>query len=401
MKILTGQDLVDTLRELCDNIGYRLWIASPYIGSLNSVCRILGVKWLKESKASIRLITDTQELGKLSKETISRFENRGEVKNLRGLHAKIYIVDDYVLVTSANLTATAFSKRYEVGCLLKKSGAKNTINIYKTWWVEEAEELPYRWWERLKDKKGIKESSEDKEGKGLPGLWDLPKLPQKPKTETSKGFLNYISFCRRYADLSAKYGNIQRLGKGMPIYLEVDGFLDYLFHHGKQPSKKYGKLKGQTIIGPKTLTIGKKKEQIKKYCGLFKDWVEEGHDIKWRLKASKLIRSKLKEIETITRKDIEDIVSCLNCMNSLPLNKARFLNPDNNNVKTIRNAWNILLHGSEDLQVRMTKCRDMLNWFGNSSVQELLGFYFPNKYPIRNSNVNAGLRFLGYDVSIF
>ena len=403
MKILTGQNLVDTLRKLCDKIDYRLWIASPYIGGLNSVNRILGAKWLGESKISIRLITDAQELRKLSKETINIFENRGMVKSLKGLHAKIYIIDDNVLLTSANLTATAFAKRYEVGCLLRKAGAKNTINIYESWWKDKAEKLPYEWWEKLKDRKGGNESSEDKEGKGLSNLWNLPKLPRKTKkTETSKGFLDYLSFCERYADFSSKYASIQRIRNDIPINLEVDGFLDYLFHHGKQPSKKYGKLKGHPIIKPRTLDHSEKIKQITKYGRHFKDWVEDGNDIQWRLKASEFIRSKLSKgsIKSINRKDVVDIANKLNCMNSLPLNKARFLNPDNNNLGTIRDAWFILLHDDEDLQVRMTKCRDMLKWFGNSSVQELLGFYFPNKYPIRNSNVNAGLRFFGYGVSI-
>lgn len=403
MKILTGQKLIDTLRKLCDKVDHRLWIASPYIGALNSVNKILGAKWLKESKVNIRLITDVQELRKLSKETISTFENRGMVKSLRGLHAKIYIMDDNVLLTSANLTATAFSKRYEVGCLLRKSGAKNTISIYESWWKDEAEKLPFKWWNNLKDKDGGNESSEDKEGKGLPNLWNLPKSPRKiKKAESSKGFLDYISFCERYADFRSKYVEIQRIKKDIPINLEVDGFLDYLFHHDEQPSKKYGKLKGRSIKKPRTLDHSEKIKQIKKYSRSFKNWVEDGNDISWRLKTSKFIRSKLNKssIKSINRNDIVDIANKLNCMNSLPLNKARFINPDNNNLQTIRNAWYILLHGDEDLQVRMTKCRDMLNWFGNSSVQELLGFYFPNKYPIRNSNVNAGLRFFGYDVSL-
>ena len=397
MKILSGQKLIDFLRNLCDRVENRLWIASPYIGALNSVIKILGAKWLKESKVSIRLITDVQELSKLSKETISTFEKRGMVKSLRGLHAKIYIIDDNVLLTSANLTATAFSKRYEV------SGAKNTISIYESWWKDEAEKLPFEWWKNLKDKEGWNESSEDREGKELPNLWNLPKSPRKiKKTELSKGFLDYSSFLEKYTNFRSKYVEVQRINMDIPINFEIDGFLDYLFHHDEQPSKKYGKLKGRPILRPQTLNHSEKIKQIKEYGKSFKNWVKDGNDISWRLKTSKFIRSKLKKssINSINRKDIVDIANKLNCMNSLPLNKARFTNPDNNNLRTIRNAWYILLHGDEDLQVRMTKCRDRLKWFGNSSVQELLGFYFPKKYPIRNSNVNAGLRFFGYDVSL-
>jgi hypothetical protein len=34
--------------------------------------------------------------------------------------------------------------------------------------------------------------------------------------------------------------------------------------------------------------------------------------------------------------------------------------------------------------------------FGQSATQELPGWFDPKKYPIRNANSNAGLRFLGY-----
>lgn len=403
MNILTGQNLIDTLRNLCDNVERRLWIASPYIGSLNSVTKILGGKWLKESKVSVRLITDVAELSRLSKDTISAFENRGVVKSLRGLHAKIYIIDDHVLITSANLTATAFSKRYEVGSIFKKSGAKNTIKIFETWWNDNAEKLPLKWWLNLKAKKHDHESSEDKDGKGLEILWELPKSPRlSKKTKTSRGFLDYTSFCDRYADFRSLYAKHQRINQNIPLNFEVDGFLDYLFHHGDRPSQKYGKLKGNPIIPPRSLDSEKKTKEISKYYRSFKEWVEDGNDITWRSNASHLIRSKLSidSIESIERKDIKEISNKLNCMNSLPLNKARFVNPDNNNLHTIRKAWYLLLHGNEDLQVRMTACREILKFFGSSSVQELLGFYYPKEYPIRNSNVNAGLRFFGYDVSL-
>lgn len=403
MDILTGQNLVDTIRTLCDNVYYRLWIASPYIGSLKSVEKILGGKWLVDSKVSVRLITDMNELCKLSIDTITTFEKRGLVKSLRGLHAKIYIIDNNVLITSANLTATAFSKRYEVGCLLKKSGATNSISIFDSWWKNESKKLPYKWWKDLKDKTSGDGSAEDIEGNSLPTLWELPKAPKTRKKEGSPtGFLDYISFCERYCDLATIYSDFQRLRNDIPLNLEIDGFLDYLFHHDGHPSQEYGKLKGQLILQPRSLTDKKRISEIKKYVDPFKKWVAAGNDISWRLDRSKSIQHKLSKIhiKSIQASDIAEVINSLNCMNSLPLNKTRFLNRKNNKFKTIKDAWVMLLHGNEDLQVRMTKCRDSLKYFGNSSVQELLGFYNPSEYPIRNSNVNAGLRFFGYDVSL-
>jgi hypothetical protein len=76
----------------------------------------------------------------------------------------------------------------------------------------------------------------------------------------------------------------------------------------------------------------------------------------------------------------------------------KFLNPANNDIKKIRTAWKVLLHGKDKPEQRMQECNDALQFFGTSSVQELLGWYYPDTYPIRNSNSDAGLRFFGYRV---
>ncbi|MFQ6127782.1 MAG: helicase-related protein [Thermoplasmata archaeon] len=58
-----------------------------------------------------------------------------------------------------------------------------------------------------------------------------------------------------------------------------------------------------------------------------------------------------------------------------------------------------LLYGPGPLEARMTNCTEALNHFGRSSVQELAGFFWPEEFPIRNSNISAGLRYLGYEVA--
>lgn len=85
----------------------------------------------------------------------------------------------------------------------------------------------------------------------------------------------------------------------------------------------------------------------------------------------------------------------------MPLTKSKFLNPKNNDIETICSAWEKLLYGSAPLQARMSECKNTLKYFGNSSIQELIGFFDPEKYPLRNANSNAGLRFFGYDISAY
>ena len=76
-------------------------------------------------------------------------------------------------------------------------------------------------------------------------------------------------------------------------------------------------------------------------------------------------------------------------------NRTKFR--DENQLSTIKQEWEFLLHETDvPIEARMTRCYERLIGFGQSAVQELPGWYNPKKYPIRNGNSNAGLRFLGY-----
>ena len=57
MVLLTEQEQIDILRNKCDNVKNRLWIASPYIGTLKDVQRIIGGKWQLPS-VDCRVLTD-------------------------------------------------------------------------------------------------------------------------------------------------------------------------------------------------------------------------------------------------------------------------------------------------------------------------------------------------------
>lgn len=400
MEIYFGQDLVDLLRAKCNQVKERIWISSPYLGSDTAILKILGKKWLTDPFVSIRLLTDQLELGRLNIKTIDMFRKRGKVHHLRGLHAKIYIIDDQVLITSANLTETAFSKRYEIGYFLNPPVSREAISIFETWWESYSKEIPIDWVDKIKQKAHYP-NAEDQDGKGMQKLWVLPKLPSISIKKNSKDFLDYEYFCDCYDALAKIYRSTQGRLTNMPLYLEVDGFLDYLFHHDSKPSSPYRKIKGK-VKPYRQVSDAKRISEVKKYTPNYREWVTNGHNIKWRLKASKEIQKVLdsNQIQTITFDDIKIVVSHFNCMNSYAINKAKFLNPENNDLQTIRDSWEDLLYGKEDLQRRMKRCKDNINYFGDSAVQELLGFFDPEKYPIRNGNSNSGLRFFGYDVAI-
>src|SRR4051794_39146965 len=124
--IVSGQELADGLRLRCDKAKERIWITSPFIGDPSSVRRILGNRWLTKSSMTVRLLTDLSNQSCKDPRSIRHFSNVGQVRSLEGMHAKIYIIDDDVLVTSANLTSTAFSARYEIGQWLSEEAAEIT-----------------------------------------------------------------------------------------------------------------------------------------------------------------------------------------------------------------------------------------------------------------------------------
>jgi phosphatidylserine/phosphatidylglycerophosphate/cardiolipin synthase-like enzyme len=160
MKIIHGQQLVQELRKLSYSVTKRLWVAVPYIGSPTSVRRILGKEWFDSPTVSVKLLIDTSDLSCIDTETLQHFHDRGQVKTLTGLHAKIYIVDDTCLVTSANLTNTAFSKRHEIGILCTPNHAQQVIETFNDWWKQSVNVKPDQLNKIFTTKSGSKEEKE-------------------------------------------------------------------------------------------------------------------------------------------------------------------------------------------------------------------------------------------------
>jgi hypothetical protein len=394
MKIIQGQDLVSQLRKLSDKVSKRLWIAVPYIGSPTTVRKILGKEWFDRPSVSVKLLTDTSDLSCIDTETIQHFYNRGQVKTLKGLHAKVYIIDETCLVTSANLTNTAFSKRYEIGVILNSIGTEKVIEKFKTWWQQSTYVKP----ETLKKISKTKNSCKEEKSDSLPQLFDLPTDPGSFAKNLSKQFLNYDRLVADYEDFATKYSSIHRLWKSKPIYLEIDGLFNYLYHHApKRPSKKY------TSEAPRSLTEKMQLKEIEKWAASYKEWnqtIQNNNDIGWRIKNSKNLKRLLspEKVKTLKKNEIEEILSSLNSLNSYPINRAKIMS--NNTLRNIRRALDNLVNGEEQLAVRMNKCNS-IKYLGTSSMNEIIGFTNPNKYPLINRNSNSGLRFFGYQIKAY
>lgn len=395
MRIVHGADLAKRVRAASDAATQRLWIASPYVGAWpGNVRRILGIQW---RAADVRLLTDVAARG-VRKNTALQFARRGAVRTLLGLHAKIYVADNFVMVSSANLTGTAFSKRHEIGVIMTGSAAKQTIEVFERWWHLDSTEGvdPDSMPEPKKSETDPGEASTEP----LVALHALPADAPDPDLHQDV-FGDYDRFLTRYDTLMSEYFAIQRLWKNASRRFEVDGFLNFLYRNASgTPSRPYRKRKARA------LTAGRRHAEIARHAALFAGAWRNGaigdDDPRWRNIRARKARALLKRNERagISRDEFERLLLLTNAMNAYRLNAAKAVNPANHTMREVRDMLRHLVDERFLIQRRMSDCAGQITGVGKSAIQELVGFCWPEKYPLRNLTSNAGLRFFGFNVRV-
>ena len=379
--ILSGQSLVDTLRERCDQAKERIWIASPYIGTFQDVQKIIGDNW-RHSRIDFRVLTDV-ESGFIRYDTYTGFMANpdAEIRSLFNLHAKIYLIDDWCLLTSANLTGMAFSARYEVGQVV--SGIEQVVKLFDQWWekAQAVSSVP----------KSLPKSLAERED--LPEPKRLYKLPQY----TSDWFLKKCDQFKEFASLyeSVTGRNQQMVRDGFTLYEEVDYFFNYLYHdHPDRPSKEY--TKEVRSFSSEEVKQKEVKQEIRRYFKLM-SMSYDPEEEQWRLDRRDRIREILPfEIQSPKKKEIEEVLDRLHCILSYPINKTRILSA--NKPQSIARAWNKLIEAPSINSQLIKEVIGKIKYFGRSSACELIGWYYPEEYPKINLNSESGMRFFGFDI---
>jgi hypothetical protein len=396
MKVLSTQDLVDTVRELAEKAEKRLWIAVPYIGTYQTVQEILGSSWLKKHKISFKLLTDVNELNRVSASSIMSLKKRGLILSLAGLHAKIYVIDDNCIIGSANLTRTSFTKRYEGAILLSPNESHKAISLFESFWgkgksISDAELIQIQ-----KGKGGPQED----EGiyNGLATLSKLHQTSLFKEEDLGKQYLSYTSIVEQFKDFAKKYQNAigKRLWQSVPIYYEVDCFLDYLFAHAAgKPSHPYKYLKGRNLTVKQQINI------LQIQINLFKEYIEE-KNIKPKnyRDATVIFKRNLskKNYNKLSWAEIKRMLWHTNSGSSQPINISKITNPNNNNLSTVRTLLYQLVNSDEQLESRMHECSKIFG-IGKSLMNETLHFYNPTLYPLINLRSCSGLRYFGYQIN--
>ena len=376
--ILSGQSLVDTLREHCDQAKERIWIASPYIGTFKDVQKIIGGNWMR-SHIDFRVLTDV-ESGFIRRDTYAQFKEspNTEIRSLLSLHAKIYLIDDWCLLTSANLTGMVFSARHEVGQVV--SGLEQVVKLFDQWWrkAQAVSSVP---------KSPSKTITDKEDSNKYKVLYKLPKYTSGASDQFLKKCDQFKEFTSLYESVTGR--NQQMVDDGFTLYEEVDYFFNFLYHdHPDMPSKEYTKV-------VRSLTSREVKQEIRRY---FKIMSYESEKEQWRLNRRNRIRELLPfEAGSSPRKqEIKDVLECLHSLCSYPINMTRILS--NNNPRSIARAWNRLIKASSINSQLIKEVIGKIKYFGMSSACELIAWYYPEKYPMINLNSESGMRFFGYTI---
>jgi hypothetical protein len=136
-KFISCGELYDTIQQKSLETKRILWVCSPNLGL--DAHKIFSQEILKNPPADIRFVlrvnNETVKRGEVNPLEIQYFMEQFQGASIRShdtIHSKIYIFDDSALVTSANLTKSAFESNIEVGVLLDDSQVDEVKSFFNT-----------------------------------------------------------------------------------------------------------------------------------------------------------------------------------------------------------------------------------------------------------------------------
>lgn len=373
--------LAKILRSHCNSVKHRIWICTPFIGGRKDVLRIIGGSW-KRNDIDFRVITDI-ETGFIRQDTFDEFieSHPNSIKSLKSLHAKIYIVDDWCLVSSANLTGTAFSKRYEIGT--DDVNISNVEAFFNSLWENKKAKLATSW------SKVKKQSQIEFEDGGV----RYDKLTTLPTYSAGMGYLaqcsKYKAFARTYEKITGRCRDM--VDDGFTLLQEVDYLFNYL-EHVACVSKNLTIVQQRTEFSRNSL--------IKKYFKKISTHYNQNRDYELRrINSTKLVKelTSPSRIKTISAEEVRAVLDTFNCFGlgrDMHGHASNFIKE--NSLSDIRYHWDALLNHGDITAEKVNECC-RLRHCRDSSVSELIAWRFSDKYPIMNTCSKRGLWFFGVD----
>lgn len=289
------------------------------------------------------------------------------------------------MVSSANLTGTAFSKRYEIGT--DDVNLSEVETFFNSLWENKKSMQVTSW---CKWKKRTLIEFED----GDVGYERLTNLP--PYSAGMGKMDKYLARCSRYIAFAEAYENItsrnqDMVDDGFTLLQEVDYLFNYL-EHEVCVSNKLTKVRSLTVSSQISLIKRYFKEISKHYK---KNRINEIR----RVNSTKLVKelTSPSRINTISTDEVRAVLDTFNCFGlgrDMHGHASNFIKE--NSLDDIRFHWDALLNHGDITSEKVNACYK-LRHFRDSSVSELIAWRFPDKYPIMNTCSKKGLWFFGIE----
>lgn len=223
----------------------------------------------------------------------------------------------------------------------------------------------------------------------------------KPKNKKRKN-IRLSSTASEYYDFWKVADNVKELVQHIsdieyprvPTYLVIDHFWHWIVQVCK-PNKLI-KLRTNEQLRDQRIPV-----LFKEYC----KWEKSFSGYTAKLPANSRKIQKLlsrRSLKNLDKKKALEVYSLFHATQSL---MQRFdsdkLFVKENKLSAIQNAFSYLLHSNDPIDLRIHELisqngKYKLRQFGTSCVQELIGWFNPNKMPIRNEKANKAIELLGY-----
>lgn len=151
-ELLLNKEFIYVLRDLVDSAKRRIYIAT-YVASCSGVVEDIyyGIASKNKHGVDVKIVLNgaSQEALKYNSETREFLAKLG-IENVKltkkFIHVKLYIVDDYFIIGSHNLSGSSFAGRQEISLMIRSKPMADKLSILFNEMIvrEEAEALVYR-----------------------------------------------------------------------------------------------------------------------------------------------------------------------------------------------------------------------------------------------------------------
>ena len=382
-------DLDSILISLADESD-KIRIAVAFLTDTDVLTYFLNTKNTIELIVSLRPPTNPKALRKIYQKTNTRFLGTD-------FHSKIYCFYENdelktCVIGSSNFTNGGLINNIETNVLIDDiTVLKQVEEHFSDLWTKSKTLQPS---DIDKLEKLIKEFNEANKIINKKLVEHQENINQRSKIKSkkvSKVAQEYLQFWKSVDDVKYILSNeLNDNYPNVPPYLVIDLFWDWLKEVGIPQNAKFNSKRRQLYLPV-----------------LFNEFIESdvySEAAENRNADSDSFRNYLSEskIDRLSRGRARDIYVKLNSGRSRAQRFGSHLKfANDNDINKIRKSLKYLLYNEDDVELRIHNLLDKngiykLSEFGDSCVQELLGWIHPKKYPCRNEKANDGIKYLGY-----